>query len=145
MPWFRIGFAILFLSPWALELHAQEMPSDIHQKTALPSNARYEIVQSELTAKWTFRLDRFTGHVSQLVKSKTEENGWETMVVTGLPTLATPQATRPRFQIFTSGLAAKFTFLIDTDTGKTWQLTTTTSKTSSGEEVAFNSWEPFAE
>jgi hypothetical protein len=145
MPLLRIGLAILFFVPWTLELHAQEMPSDVHQRTAVPSNARYEIVQSEIAAKWTFRLDRFSGHVSQLVQTKAGESSWEVMPVIALPTLTTSQATRPRFQIFTSGLAAKFTFLIDTDTGKTWQLTTTKSKTPSGEEFEYNSWEPFNE
>ncbi len=43
-----------------------QQTSDIHQQTTTPVGARFEIVQSELAAKWTFRLDRFTGRVSQL-------------------------------------------------------------------------------
>ena len=46
-----------FLLVFGSHLQAQE-PSDIHQHTVAPSNARFEIVQSELAAKWTFRLDR---------------------------------------------------------------------------------------
>jgi hypothetical protein len=52
---------------------AQE-PSDIHQHTTPPVGARFEVLQSELAAKWTFLLDRYTGRVSQLVKTKDDEN-----------------------------------------------------------------------
>ena len=113
---------VSFLLLLGLTLRAQE-PSDIHQHTVAPSNARFEIVQSELAAKWTFRLDRFTGHVAQLTHNKDDDNVWEEMRVIGIPYVATP--TRPRFQIFTSGLAARHTFLIDTDTGKTWVIVKT--------------------
>ena len=34
-----------------------------HQYTSLPSAARFEILQSSLAAKWTFRLDRYYGRV----------------------------------------------------------------------------------
>ena len=44
--------------------------SDVHQQTVAPINARFEIVQSELAAKWTFRLDRFTGRIAQLVQTR---------------------------------------------------------------------------
>ncbi|HET8901235.1 MAG TPA: hypothetical protein VFM84_04780, partial [Holophagaceae bacterium] len=50
-------------------LAAQDMPNAALQQTAPPANARYEIVQSPIVARETFRLNRFTGEVSQLVKS----------------------------------------------------------------------------
>ena len=64
------------------------------------------------------------------------------MPIVGLP--ASSQATRPKYQIFTSGLAAKFTFLMDTDTGRTWVLTTNKRNTAQGEEYGYPSWAPFA-
>ena len=42
---------------------------NIHESTLQPADGRFEIVQSPLAAKWTFRLDRHTGQVDQLVKS----------------------------------------------------------------------------
>jgi len=121
---------------------AQE-PSDIHQHTTPPPNARFEIVQSELAAKWTFRLDRFKGHVAQLVKTKDGEDTWEEMAAIGLASIQNP--TRARFQLFTSGIAARHTFMIDTDTGKTWVLVSNKKTREDGTEEEVNAWQPFAE
>src|SRR5579862_7034924 len=111
---------------------AQDQPSDIHQSTTTPSGARFEIVQSEVAAKWTFRLDRFAGHVFQLVRTTAGDYTWEEMTVAGRTVVAQPS--RARFQIFTSGIAAKFTFLIDGDTGKTWQLIATKETLADGSQ-----------
>jgi hypothetical protein len=138
----RIAVALCALLIFGATGGAQQI-SDFHQRTAAPSNARFEIVQSELAAKWTFRLDRFTGHVAQLVKAKSGEDAWEAMEVIGLPHVSSPM--RARFQIFASGLAAKFTFLIDTDTGKTWVLVSSKGNNPDGTEYDINTWEPFAE
>jgi hypothetical protein len=131
-----------FLLVFGSHLQAQE-PSDIHQHTVAPSNARFEIVQSELAAKWTFRLDRVTGHVAQLVHTKDDEPAWEEMRVIGIPYIPSP--TRPRFQIFTSGVAARHTFMIDTDEVKTWVIVTNKGKNEDGTEYETSLWQPFAE
>ncbi len=134
-------------------LLAQE-PSNIHQHTTPPPNARFEIIQSELTAMWTFRLDRFTGHICQLVAIDTgakegesvRPNGnvtWEDMPVVGIGRVENP--TRAHFQIFTSGLAAIHTYLIDTDTGKMWVLVKGQRKRDDGTKYEVNLWQPFAE
>jgi len=94
-----------------------------NESTTTPQDARYEIVQSQLIARNTFRLDRFTGNVAQLVSTNNDKMTWEEMIVRNLPKIERP--TKARFQIFTSGLAARFTFLIDTETGNTWVLTQT--------------------
>ena len=121
---------------------SQELTS-VHQATATPSNARYEIIQSEIAAKWTFRLDRFTGRVSQLVTTKDGDYTWEELVVVNRVPVVQPA--RARYQLFTSGIAARFTFLIDTDTGTTWQLTTTKEKLPDGTEQEVYSWQPLVE
>ena len=120
-----------------------QQTSDIHQHTTPPAGARFEIVQPELAAKWTFRLDRFTGNVAQLVKTEDEDNTWEEMTVRNLPPVKAPL--HPKFQLFTSGVAAKYTFLIDTETGKTWVLLTGKKKRADGVEYEAHSWVPFAE
>jgi hypothetical protein len=131
---------VLLLTCVTTLLAAQDQPSDVHQTTTTPPNGRFEIVQSELAAKWTFRLDRFTGQVSQLVSTKEGDYAWEEMEVVGRITSSGP--THPRFQLFSSGIAARYTFLIDTDTGKTWQLKTVTEKLPDGTEEENNVWEP---
>lgn len=134
----------VLLAAWLLSTPiAAQQPSDVHQQTTTPPNARFEIVQSELAAKWTFRLDRFTGRVAQLVKTKDDDNAWEETEVIGLPPIAAPS--RPRFQLFTSGLAARYTFLIDTDTGKSWVVVSVKARRFDGTEYDVNRWVPFAD
>lgn len=99
---------------------AQDSGPSIHQMTTTPANARFEIVHSPLAAKWTFRLNRYTGHVDQLVKTASGGSAWEAMTV--IDPLKVDGTSGPRFVLFTSGLAAKFTFLLDTQSGKTWEL-----------------------
>ena len=133
----------ILLFTFSVSSFAQESPSDVHQHTAPPPSARFEIVQSELVAQWTFRLDRFSGRVAQLVRTADDDNSWEEMSIIGLPTISAP--TRARFQLFLSGLAAKFSFLIDTDTGKTWLLVSGKRKNPDGTEYEVHYWQPFAE
>jgi hypothetical protein len=99
---------------------AQNRDPVIHNSTSIGSQARYEFVQSSLAARWTFRLDRVCGVVSQVVISKAENMTFEPMVVLGLPRCV-PDG-KIRYQLFTSGLAARHTYLLNTDNGKAWQM-----------------------
>lgn len=122
---------------------SQDYPSPSSQQTSANPGARYEIIQSPLAAKWTFRLDRFSGRVWQLVKTKDNDSTWEEMSVYELPKLAS--ASRARFQLFTSGLAARHTFIVDSDSGKTWLLVTGKRTNNDGTDSQVSSWQPFAE
>lgn len=133
----------LMLGTGATRAMAQDFPAPAHQSTTPAPAARFEIVQSPLAARWTFRLDRFTGRVWQLVTTKEDDTAWEEMVVAGLPPGA--GAARPRFQIFSSGLAARHTFLLDGDTGKTWLPVSAKRRRADGSEFAYTLWQPFSE
>jgi hypothetical protein len=137
--------AVLLLTFAACAANAADVEVTVrsHQFTTAPAGARYEIVQSTLAARWTFRLDRFTGRVWQLVRTKDDDNAWEEMRVFERPQLQAP--TRPRFQLFTSGLAARHTFLLDSDSGRTWVVVTGKRKEQDGTETEYNAWQPFAE
>lgn len=115
----------------------------IHQKTITPYFARYDIVQSTLAARWTFKLDRYLGTVYQLAGNENDENLWQRMRVIDLPKIEKPQ--KPRFLIFTSGIAAQHTFLFDTKSGKTWTLITSEFKTKDNKTSEINYWAPFIE
>lgn len=123
-------------------LIAQEMPSDIHQFTQPPVNARFEIVQSEIAAKWTFRLNRYQGSVDQFVVILDNNQGntfhWQPMKIDPIPVKS--KTDHPHFQIFTSGIVAKNTFLIDTDTGFTWCLITSKESLPDGSTQDVSSW-----
>ena len=90
------------------------------QSTAISNGDRYQIVQSELAAKWTFRLDRVCGSVGQLVTTADSGIAWQRMDIEALPACVLDG--KPHYQLFTSGLAARHTFLMNTATGKTWVL-----------------------
>ena len=137
----KLSLSIVFIFYSSLVFGADSGVT-IHQATSSPSGARFEIIQSTLAARWTFRLDRFTGRVWQLVRTSDDENAWQEMEVSGL----TPNkgSTRAKFQIFSSGMAARYTFLLDTDSGKTWVVVTGSYKDQDGNEVEYNSWQPFA-
>ena len=111
--------------------------SDFHQMTTPPSDARFEIVQSQLTVRWTFRLDRYTGRVYQLVKTQRGGMTWQSMLIEGSPKVSNP--TRPRFVIFASGLTVRSTYLMDSDTGLTWVLT---KFDLGGESLKVTGWRP---
>jgi hypothetical protein len=139
----KLTLLTLIVSIVASAAVAQERPKPVHQQTSPPANARFEVVQSTLVARITFRLDRFTGRVWQLVQTKDDGIAWEETAVVDLPKLST--ATRPRFQIFTSGFAARNTFLVDTDIGKSWVIVASKRKNADGSEYEENIWQPFVE
>jgi hypothetical protein len=132
--------AVIFIF-YVSAAEAQIDINNSHQMTTIPSDGRYEIVQSEIAARWAFRLDRYTGDVAQLVTTSSDGMAWEQMLVKGFPAIQNPN--KPRFIIFTSGIAVRHTFLMDSVTGKTWIVTSVEVPKESGESDTINVWEPF--
>ena len=128
---------VLILSLVAEYAFSQARDVKVHQSSTPGSLSRYEIVQSTLAARWTFRLDKVCGNVGLLVSSSSDGVTWEPMLVVDQPACV-PDA-KIRYQLFTSGLAARHTFLINTDTGKSWQIRSV--KDSQGTESS--AWFPF--
>ena len=111
-------------------------PTPIHTNTTVPETARFEIVQSTIAARWLFKLDRQTGTVYQIVQTKEGEVAWERMEALSMPIAATSGV---HYEIFMSGIAARFMFLMNLDTGKTWQLQSSTDP-KTNERI--NTWVP---
>ena len=90
--------------------------------------ARFQIIQSMLVpGKQTFKLDEATGHVWEMAQDANGDEAWQTVPVVGLPAVAAvgvPPLNRPfsRFEIFCSGNAIRWCFLLDSLTGQTWQI-----------------------
>ncbi len=120
------GTVVLFVVVLSGLVNTAFAQSMVHQTTTPPSEARFETVQSPLAARWTFRLDRYTGRIHQLVKTQDDKPAWELMFAEGLPDISRPN--RPRFVVFTSGLTVRHPFLMDSDTGQTWRLPCTPSQ-----------------
>jgi hypothetical protein len=70
---------------------------------------------------WTFRLDRITGNVDQLVPAKTGNWAWVRMRV--LPHPKALNTMKPHYEIFAADSPTQVILLVDTESGATWQLT----------------------
>lgn len=91
-----------------------------HETSSGIAGAKFEIVQSPTVARLTFRLNRFTGDTDQLVVRPNDQTlHWQRIGFAGQIPYRDSQ---PRYVLFISGLAARFTFLMDTLSGLTWQL-----------------------
>jgi len=84
--------------------------------------ARYEIVQSPIAVKQTFKLDTYTGEVYLLVHDFNDKNLWQRMSreFTLKPDPKNPDSRN--YRIFVSALGTRYTFLINVNSGTTWQL-----------------------
>ena len=130
---------VMLVAVLPVPVRAQEMLTPPHSSSTISPNAKYEIVQSHLAAKWTFRLDRVCGFVSQLVKTPDGSTAWEAMPIEKRPNCVGDGASH--YQLFSSSLAARYTFLMNTDTGTSWVLTTRVNRDKSESAV----WQLFVE
>jgi hypothetical protein len=102
--------------------------------TQAAPDARYEIV----VIYWhtyagvpdaTFRLDRFTGKIAQLVSNR--DDGARRWVESEVPGLPEPQGDRARFQISQAN-SQDSTFLLDMWTGQAWEWVLSDNKNAFG-------------
>jgi hypothetical protein len=92
--------------------------------TTVPENARFEIVQSNLVAKLTFKIDKYSGDVYQLASATNDGQSWSKMKRLDHVSDNITERNKVNYQLVTSGIALKFTYLMNVDTGATWELTT---------------------
>ena len=88
------------------------------------TGGRFEIIQSPIARRFTFRLDKYTGDVYQLVLANDNTLVWEKIPNSVLIMLHDDNK-KPdyiRFQLFMSGIALADCFLLDMDTGVTFKL-----------------------
>lgn len=93
-----------------------------HEATLVPSSSRFELVQSHIAARNTFRLDKYTGTVYQIVQNPDGDLYCKELKRNTHP-MDVVEDGKVNYQIFTSGIAVRFTFLMNVNTGATWQLT----------------------
>jgi len=92
-----------------------------NQFSNTPETSRFQIVQSEIGARYTFNIDKYTGSVFLLVKSKSGFT-WR-IIESENQEFDKKISDQVNYQLFTSGLGLRYTFLINVNTGITWQLT----------------------
>ena len=100
----------------------EEFQFSTNQKTEIPLDARFELIQSTLAAKGTYKFDRFKGDVYVFVVREDSTNTWEKMVREENFMDFGQTKDHVNYQLFLSGLAFKFSFLMNIRTGLVWQL-----------------------
>lgn len=91
-----------------------------HQFSSVPETSRFQIVQSEIGVSYTFNIDRYTGSVFLLVKGS-DGLTWQ-LIDAQEQAFDEAIPDQVNYQVFTSGIGVKFTFLLNVNTGITWQL-----------------------
>jgi len=113
---------LIFLKAEGQDYNYYSEDSKRHQYSSAPETAKYEIVQSEWGVRETYMIDKHTGKVYQLVKGLDDELTWQL-----IPKLPHPQDTiipnSVNYQFWTSRSGVRFTFLLNINTGATWQIT----------------------
>ena len=117
----------LFFLTLSMNIYAQEASS----VSTSQLGGRYEIIQSPLARRYTFKLDKYTGNVWQYVISIDNNMTWEFVprAIDDWGTLVPYSITDEdvsktvRYQLYIGGTAVRDMFLLDIETGKTWVLT----------------------
>jgi len=84
---------------------------------------RFLIHQSTIAAKGTYKLDSYEGDVYQMVEDRNKNSAWDKL--RKLPVYGGKDSIvegRPNYQLFLSTIAMRFTYLINVNTGQTWEL-----------------------
>ena len=103
-------------------LHAQEVERLMPQHTTVPAESRYEVVQSPRAARYTFLVDKERGLVSRLVIAGDSAVTWVPIPRISHPAGSPEHAGRINYELYTSGVAAIYTFLVNLNSGTTWRL-----------------------
>ena len=111
-------FLILILA--SLVCHGWTQETNNHQYSSAPENSRFQIVQSEQGARFTFNIDKYTGSVFLLVQGKSGVT-WQ-LIDSEEQLYDETIPNQVNYQLFTSALGIRYTFLININTGITWQL-----------------------
>lgn len=105
---------------WVSPSFAQEQQS-VSLSSTVPDYARYEVVQSPLIARLTFRLDRFTGETWEFVSKQNGGYTWQSIERIPLPN-DSKMPSKVNYQMFLSGIRAQVTILMNTNTGASWYI-----------------------
>ena len=120
----KVYLISLFLVLNSLSILCQDnYPS--YTSTTVPADSRYEIVQSNQAVKLTFKIDKYSGDTYQLTEDKKENIlFWAKLRRIDHPEddLSLSNIRKVNYQFFTSGIGIRYTYLINTNTGATWQL-----------------------
>lgn len=85
------------------------------------SGGKYELVQSDMVARLTFKIDKHNGRVWQIIEESDGSYSWD-MIEREESANDVKIDNKINYQFFMSGLAVKFSYLINVNTGIVWQI-----------------------
>ena len=100
-----------------------------HERTSAPANSRFELFQSTIAVRLTLRLDKYTGEFSQLVLAEDSTLTWQVVPRSRHSAPDTRQPGQVNYQILSSSIAIRHTYLLNVNTGATWQLVQSSDET----------------
>lgn len=118
----------------AQELGAPSLQVSASQKTSAPPDARFEVIQTNSNIRTTLKLDKYTGTVYELVRNKDlvrakdEEYAWGVTKRLPHPLDKIEANDLVNYQIVTSSVGVRYTFLVNINTGATWKLSSDPDK-----------------
>lgn len=113
----KIGLVLIFI---ILRLSAFGQQNGTNQTTSL-SDGHWEFFMSDVAAKYTFKVDKFTGDVYQFVQREDKSYTWQ-FIEKETSDKDIQKQDSINYQLFSSGLGIRFTFLLNINSGLTWQL-----------------------
>lgn len=116
---FLVIISFIFISLGAMA-QIEKHPSVSTSQTG----GRFEIIQSPIARRLTFRLDKYTGEVFQYVLGKDDKPLWEKVSNPWLSLILDKDKKQDyiKFQLFMGGIAVADCFLLDIETGITFNL-----------------------
>jgi hypothetical protein len=90
------------------------------QITAVPNDSQYCIIQSEISASMTFRLNKYTGEVLRMLDGNRGPFWQQVRREKHLKDIQKKGSVN--YQLFTSGLNTQMIYLLNINTGATWHL-----------------------
>lgn len=108
---------------------AQTPASNAHQRSLVPATARFEVIQSQIFARSTYRLDKYTGQAWEATMRSDSTLAWQAITMEAHPAGDPRREGEVNYQLFLSGIANRFTFLLNVNNGATWQLIQTREQT----------------
>ncbi len=115
----KIGF-IICLIILTSNVFGQQISTN--QSTSL-CGGHWEIFLSSISLRITFKIDKYTGAVFELVQQYDKTLTWQ-FVGKDVRSTDVQKADTINYQLFTSGLGSGYTFLMNTNTGLTWKIVT---------------------
>lgn len=113
----KIGFIICFI---ILVFPAFGQENGTNQTTSL-RDGQWEFFMSDVAVKYTFKVDKFNGNVYQFVQREDKSYTWQ-LIEKEASKIDIQKQDSINYQLFSSGLGIRFTFLLNTNSGLTWKL-----------------------